>query len=372
MGELYLGVMSGTSQDGVDVALVEFDAATHRLHRAATTPYPDTLRRRIAALLGDARTPLRELGEVDAALGRFFAQCVVRLLEASAFEARDITAIGHSGHTVFHKPQTPDAFTMQIGDPSTVAAHTGITTVGHLRHMDIALGGQGAPLAPAFHAWCFSDPTESRVTVNIGGIANICVLHPQRPVLGFDTGPGNTLLDNWSRRCTGRPFDRDGAWSRTGRVVEPLLQALKADGYFKRAAPKSTGIEHFNLGWLEQALARLARPPAEADVQATLTQLTAATIAEGIDSTHAAPQRIILCGGGALNAALTERLSRLLPQAQLQSSAAYGIDPQWVEAMLFAWLARARLRGEPGNVPTVTGARRAAPLGGVYCSVSRQ
>jgi len=366
MGELYLGVMSGTSQDGVDAAIVEFDAAGSQIHRATTTPYPEELRARIAKLLTEPQISLQELGKLDVAVGRFFAQCIVKLVETSSFGVSDIVAIGHSGHTVFHQPEAPDAFTMQIGDPSTIAAETGITTVGNARKMDVALEGQGAPLAPAFHKWCFSDATESRIVLNIGGIANISVLHPNRPLLGFDTGPGNTLLDNWSQRCISKPFDRDGEWSRTGTVIEPLLQTLKTDTYFQRSPPKSTGIEHFNLGWLDLGLRQLAEAPATEDVQATLTQLTAATIADAIISTDANPQRVILCGGGALNTALIERLSDLLPQAQLESSATHGINPEWVEAALFAWLARGRLEGEPGNVPTVTGARQAAPLGGVY------
>jgi len=371
MGELYVGVMSGTSQDGVDAALVELDATKTRIHGAATTPYPDELRGRIINLITEPRVSLRELGELDVAIGRFFAQCVLKLVQMSPFETDDIVAIGHSGHTVFHRPETPDAFTMQLGDPSTIAADTGITTVGNVRNMDMALGGQGAPLAPAFHEWYFSDPSESRVAVNIGGIANVTVLHPDLPLLGFDTGPGNTLLDNWTRRCTGEPFDRNGDWSRTGEVNKVLLQVLKADEYFERQPPKSTGLEHFNLDWLREGLQVLDQKLADEDVQATLAELTAETIAEGIASTNAAPLRIILCGGGTLNTALTERLSSLLPGARLESSAAHGIDPEWVEAALFAWLARARLKGEPGNAPTVTGARQAAPLGGVYCNVCR-
>ena len=370
MSDRYVGVMSGTSQDGVDAALVEIAAASANIHQAATTPYPDELRTRLASLMTEPRVSLQELGELDVAIGRFFGQCVLKLVETSPFEADDIVAIGHSGHTVFHKPETPNAFTLQIGDPSTIAADTGITTVGNVRNMDMALGGQGAPLAPAFHEWCFSDASESRIAVNIGGIANVSVLHADLPLLGFDTGPGNTLLDNWTRQCTGKLFDHNGDVSSTGQVDQALVLALKGYEYFERRPPKSTGLEHFNLPWLERGLRGIGRTLSDEDVQATLTALTAETIADAIASTNSDPRRIILCGGGTLNTALTERLSMLLPGAQLESSAKHGIDPEWVEAVLFAWLARARLKGEPGNAPTVTGARQAAPLGGVYCGVS--
>ena len=371
MGELYLGLMSGTSQDGVDAALVELDPDVHRIRRTSTTPYPESLRRRIEALLATPSVSLEELGGLDVAIAGFFADCVVRLLDESGLEPDRVTAIGHSGHTVFHRPQGPEPFTMQLGDPSTVAARTGIATVGHLRQMDIALGGQGAPLAPAFHQWAFADPDERRVAVNIGGIANISVLEPGRDLLGFDTGPGNTLLDRWTQRCTGEPYDHDGDWSRTGRVHRRLLDELLADPYFRQSPPKSTGLEHFNFEWLEAALARSGPHSGDADVQATLTELTAATIAKGIADAGRRPQRVILCGGGARNGALRHRLAARLEGIPVESSALHGIEPEWVEAVLFAWLARARLRGEPGNAPSVTGARQPAPLGGVYYGVRR-
>jgi len=366
MRELYIGGMSGTSQDGVDVVLVEFSAAGSNIHQATTTPYTGKLGKRIKNLITQPQVTLQELGEVNVAIGKFFGQCILKLLETSDFGAHEITAIGHSGHTVYHKPEKPDAFTMQIGDSSTIAANTGITTVGNFRNMDMAFGGQGAPLAPAFHEWCFSDTKESRIVVNIGGIANISVLQPKLPLLGFDTGPGNTLLDNWTHRCTGKSFDHNGDWSKTGQINKPLLLALKKDKYFERSPPKSTGLEHFNLAWLEGELREINRTLPDEDVQATLTELTAETIAEAIVSTNGDPQRIILCGGGVLNTALVERLSELLPSIELESSAECGIGPEWVEAVMFAWLARARLKGRSGNAPTVTGARQVTPLGGVY------
>ena len=371
MGEFYLGLMSGTSQDGVDAALVKLDDRDSKIHRTATTPYPDTLRRRIEALLATPEVSLEELGGLDVAIARFFADCVVRLLSESGLKAGQVAAIGHSGHTVFHRPAGPEPFSMQLGDPSTVAARTGITTVGHLRQMDVALGGQGAPLAPAFHRWAFADPRERRVVVNIGGIANVSILDPDRALSGFDTGPGNTLLDRWTRRCTGRPYDHDGDWSRTGTVHDRLLNELLADPYFRRPPPKSTGLEHFNLDWLQAALGRTARQFGEADVQATLTELTAVTIAMAIRDAGNRPERVIVCGGGARNGALRQRLAHHLGRIPLESSTRHGIEPEWVEAVLFAWLARARLNDEPGNAPSVTGASRPATLGGVYYGVRR-
>lgn len=371
MGELYVGLMSGTSQDGVDAVLVDLDGDGCTVQASATTPYPDGLRDRVAAVIAEPRVSLRELGEVDVAIGRFFARCVRELIDLSPHQPADVVAIGHSGHTACHKPQPPDPFTMQLGDPSTVAADTGITTVADFRRMDMALGGQGAPLAPAFHEWRFSDPRETRVALNIGGIANLTLLEPGRPAIGFDTGPGNTLMDNWTRECTGEAYDNNGDWSRTGQIDESLLSQLKGDEYFQRPPPKSTGIEYFNLSWLRDGLSGSGLTIADEDVQATLTELTATTITDAIGSVTTDPDRLILCGGGAFNGALTERLADLMPGTKVESAAAHGVDPQWVEAVAFAWLARRRLKNEPGNLPTVTGAHQAAPLGGVYFGINR-
>ena len=366
MRDLYVGVMSGTSLDGIDAVLVEFNAKRVEIHHAVTTPYSSELSTKILDMLNKPQVPLQKLGELDVTVGHFFSECITNLLQSSSFQADEVIAIGHSGHTILHKPSSPNAFTMQIGDPSTIAAETGITTIGNIRNMDLALGGQGAPLAPAFHHWYFANKSESRIVVNIGGIANISVLHPQQPLIGFDTGPGNTLLDNWSLKCRGIPFDNQGSWSKTGHISAPLLATLKSDKYFELIPPKSTGLEYFNLTWLENTIQDMKENFTDEDVQATLTELTASTIADAIDATETDPQCIILCGGGVFNAALMERLSALLPCARLETTSKYGIEPQWVEAVLFAWLARNRLHNKSGNVPTVTGACHAAPLGGIY------
>ena len=366
MRDLFIGVMSGTSLDGIDVVLVEFDKKRVQVHRAATTPYPNGLRKKILGILQQGQISLQELGELDVAVGHFFSECISSLIASSSFNANEFIAIGHSGHTVFHKPASPNAFTMQIGDPSTIAAETGITTIGNIRNMDLALGGQGAPLAPAFHHWYFATPDESRVVVNIGGIANVSILHPKQPLIGFDTGPGNTLLDNWSLLCRGKPFDDNGSWAKTGQINQSLLALLKTDKYFTAVPPKSTGLEYFNPTWLKNTLQKVQAHLADEDIQATLTELTASTIADAIDASGTDPKCVILCGGGAFNTTLTERISALLPDAHIKTTSTYGIEPQWIEAVLFAWLARNRLHKKPGNIPTVTGASHAAPLGGIY------
>jgi anhydro-N-acetylmuramic acid kinase len=257
---------------------------------------------------------------------------------------------------------------LQIGDPNVIAAATGITTVADFRRMDMALGGQGAPLVPAFHAWRFQHAHEQRAVVNIGGIANVTVLAPGEAVRGFDTGPGNTLLDLWVRAQRSQPFDDAGRWAASGQVNDRLLQACLADPFFAARPPKSTGREYFHRAWLDRQLASVGAV-SDADVQATLAELTAATIAAAIRSELEHCQDIIVCGGGAHNADLLRRLRRLAT-ARVTTTEAHGFSPDWVEAAAFAWLARARLREIPGNVPSVTGARRPAVLGSVYCGAS--
>lgn len=365
MTELYIGLMSGTSQDGLDAVLVEFDDGVCSLRAATTTAFPDGLADDLASLVREARIELRALGTLSTRFGEFAAERVLALIATAGIDSRDVRAIGFSGHTIYHQPDPPSAFTLQLGNPNVVAARTGITTVADLRGMDIAMGGQGAPLLPAFHAWRFADPTEARAAVNIGGIANITLLMPGRPVTGFDSGPGNTLMDHWSRQHGRGRFDPDGAWAASGKVVAALLQTLKADAYFTKAPPKSTGLEHFNPTWLTDRLGRhgTAEP---ADVQATLLELTASTIIDALELQQRGIGRLILCGGGAYNGALVRRLAALAAPTAVVSSTALGIEPEWVEAAGFAWLARARVAGRPGNLPSVTGAREPVQLGGVY------
>lgn len=254
---------------------------------------------------------------------------------------------------------------MQIGDPNTVAALTGVTTVADFRRLDMAHGGQGAPLTPAFHEWLFRADTEIRAVLNIGGIANVTVLDPNAPPIGFDTGPGNTLLDHWIRECRQEPFDVDGGWAASGRVDLQLLERMQADPFFQRKPPKSTGRELFNARWLDTQLGGLDHAVGDADVQATLAELSATTIGAALAAFAPGVEALVVCGGGAHNRDLMERVGRACA-CPLKSSEAFGISPDWIEAAAFAWLARARLAALPGNLPSVTGARRAAVLGGVY------
>jgi len=364
----FVGLLSGTSMDAVDAALVEFDGDAPRLLAHHDLPYPDDLRQELAALArpgaadGDA---LDRLGTADIALGRWFARAVAELLADAGVPADSVTAIGSHGQTVRHRPEGPHPFSLQIGDPNVIAQATGITTVADFRRRDLAAGGQGAPLAPAFHAAVFRHAGEDRAVLNLGGIANLTTLPagPDGPVLGFDTGPANTLLDAWAQRHLGRPRDDAGAWGASGTVDPTLLARLRGDGYFSRRAPKSTGPEHFHLDWLTE---RLAGSEAPADVQATLQALTATTVADALQDALPGAKRLLVCGGGVHNDAVMARLAEAGAPVAVESTAAYGVDPDWVEAAAFAWLARATLAGRPGNLPAVTGAAAPVVLGGVY------
>ena len=371
MGELYIGLMSGTSLDGADVAIVELDDTSCVVHAADTTPFPEQLSTQLRALAETPETSLVEFGALDVTLGSFFAACVQGSLAASAHAAKDIVAIGHSGHTVYHKPAQPHAFTMQIGDPNVIAAETGIDVVADFRRMDVAHGGQGAPLAPTFHAWRFSDPKEVRVALNLGGVANITVIHPQQQLTGFDTGPANSLLDAWCRRCWNLRYDVDGARARGSEVLPDLLAVFLADPYFELPPPKSTGFEYFNLSWVAEKLAQYDREVTDSDVLATLTEVTAATVSNAIKTSAPEAGRVILCGGGTFNRYLVERLESHLPACVVEPSSVHGVAPEWVEAVAFAWLARTRLDEKPGNAIAVTGARHTSMLGGIYSANQR-
>jgi anhydro-N-acetylmuramic acid kinase len=305
----------------------------------------------------------RHLAELDVQAGRLFAEAALALLQKTAIPPQRISAIGCHGQTLYHRPDGKIPYTWQIGDPNTIAWRTGITTVADFRRKDIAAGGQGAPLVPTFHAAILRDPAENRLILNLGGIANLTVLpaDPAQPVRGFDTGPANCLLDAWATRHLGQPLDRDGAWAAGGQVDPGLLGRLLADPYFRRPPPKSTGRDYFNLDWLAASLVPQLSP---ATVQATLLELTAASVAQAARAELAAG-RLLVCGGGVHNRALMARLAAHLP-CPVESTATHGLNPDWVEAMCFAWLARQTLAGLPGNLPEVTGAQQALVLGGVY------
>ena len=362
---LYLGLISGTSADGIDAALVRFDDNTPLLIDALTHPWPDDLRARILAVAQDEeRLDLDAYGRLDVAIGQCFAEAAQRLLERNAAHASAVRAIGSHGQTLRHRPAGALPFTLQVGDASVIAERCGVDVVADFRRADVAAGGQGAPLLPAVHAMLLSRADGVRVVLNLGGIANITVLDPAGSVFGFDTGPANGLMDAWHARHRGTAYDANGAFAATGRVDEPVLAALLADAYFALPAPKSTGREHFHLAWLEQHAGVAALAPA--DVQATLLELSARSIAEAIDRHAPNAVDVLACGGGVHNPVLMRRLGELLGKRALSSTAAHGVDPDYLEATAFAWLARQRLLGLPGNLPAVTGARGPRVLGAIY------
>lgn len=364
---LYLGLISGTSADGIDVALAGFDPQP-RLHAALTHPYPDALRQRILALAqGDGHIALDELGALDVEIAQNFADAANALLMRAGVPASAVTALGSHGQTVRHRPHSATPYTLQLGDANVIAELTGIVTVADFRRRDLAAGGQGAPLAPAFHAAMLGRGEATRVVLNLGGIGNITIIpaHAQAPVRGFDTGPANCLLDAWAQRELGKPCDAGGAFAASGHVNRALLAQLLSDAYFAAAPPKSTGREVFHLDWLQRHLSTFTVAPA--DVQATLVALSAHSIADAVRA-HAPDARdVLVCGGGVHNPVLMAALGAALAPTPVASIANLGIDPDFVEAMLFAWLARERLAGRAAeNVHTVTGARGPRVLGGIY------
>lgn len=377
---LYLGLISGTSADGIDAALVEFATpaaaepftAGHsgklswplRIVAARTTPYPADLRRRVLALAtSNASITLDDYGRLDVEIGECFAAAANALLHETGLRKKAVVAIGSHGQTVRHRVGGTHPFTLQIGDPSVIAERTGIDTVADFRRADVAAGGQGAPLLPSLHAAVFADPAVPRAILNLGGIANLTLLGRNRPVIGFDSGPANCLLDAWAERHLGAPRDEGGAWARSGRVDDDLLAGLLADPYFASPPPKSTGREDFNLAWLDPHLRPDLTP---ADVQATLLSLSARSIADALRRAAPATREVYACGGGVHNAALMNALRAQLPGLRVDSTAALDLDPDYVEAVGFAWLARERLDGDPGNLPSVTGARGPRRLGAIY------
>jgi anhydro-N-acetylmuramic acid kinase len=366
MADLYIGMISGTSIDGVDAVLAEFRDRRCHIMAATTTAYPDALKVRIGTLIAEPTVTLLELGSLDVSLGQFFADCALELIAKAGLKPSDVTGIGHHGQTVYHHPAGPSPFTMQIADPNTIAIRTGITTVADFRRLDVAFEGQGAPLVPAFHEWLMRSDDETRVIVNIGGIANITVLEPGTATTGFDTGPGNTLLDLWVQTVRGDPYDAGGAWASQGSVDSELLAALLDEPYFSAPPPKSTGRERFNASWLDARLAGVAERPAARDVQATLAELTARTVAESIARATRRCDRVVVCGGGAHNRHLMTRLAEHTGN-RIETTNEYGIHEDWMEGAAFAWLARQRLANDVSNLPSVTGARGQLSLGGVYC-----
>jgi anhydro-N-acetylmuramic acid kinase len=361
MPELYVGLMSGTSLDGVDAVLADLSVDRPRLIGHRHRAFAPALRIELLALNQSAGDELRRAALAANDLAREYASVVNELLAERSVTVQTVNAIGCHGQTVRHRPA--DGYTIQLVSGSLLAELTGVNVICDFRGRDIAAGGQGAPLAPAFHSAVFALPDKHRVIVNIGGIANLTDLPPAATVTGFDCGPGNLLLDTWVQRQLKQPFDRDGAWARTGEAIPELLARLLAADYFHRAPPKSTGRDTFDRDWLTQRLSGAYKP---ADVQATLLALTATCITDAIAKFCAGAQEVYVCGGGARNAALCELLSRQLAPRVVAATDVLGVDAEHVEALAFAWLARQTLKSRPGNLPSVTGARGPRVLGAIY------
>ena len=359
-GLLYLGAITGTSVDGLDIALLRVGSGKLGLLAQDTVALPATLRGTLIDLGQAEGDRLDALGAADTALGRFIGEAVKGFMQQHGLTSAQVRAIGSHGQTVRHRPTGKHRFSMQIGDPNIIAEVTGVTTVADFRRRDLTAGGEGAPLAPGFHAAILANADELRTVLNIGGISNISVL--RQPLMGFDTGPGNALLDDWCRRHRGQSYDENGAWAATGSLDEQLLQALSEDPYLARPPPKSTGKEHYNLKWLAKRLRPNLKPE---DVQRTLLEFTAVSAVQAIQHWAPGTGRIIVCGGGRLNAFLMRRLAELA-DAPVEAIDRQGWDGDAIEAAAFAWLAHQRLTGTPANVPEVTGAQGPRVLGAVY------
>lgn len=363
---LYVGLISGTSMDGVEAVALDIHSSGMQVRDALHVDYPDSLAAELRhAVAHPDACALDALGSLDARIGDVFAQAAAQLLEKAGIAAHEVRAIGSHGQTVLHRPRATVPFTLQIGDANRIAERTGIDVVADLRRRDLAAGGEAAPLVPAFHAAAFGAAGEDRVVVNIGGIANITLLHADGRVAGYDTGPGNCLMDLWVQQHQDEPYDEDGQLAASGSVESELLELLLREPYLALPPPKSTGRELFNLAWLQQLVDR--HTAAIADVQATLCEYTAITIALSVARLSAMnPARVLVCGGGAFNTELMRRLAARLPGSQVQSTGSHGIAPEQVEAAMCAWLAERYVTGRPGNLTAVTGARGPRVLGALY------
>ena len=358
---LVIGLMSGTSLDGIDAALVDFSQALPQTLATFWQPYAPEVRRQAMLLQSAQHNEIHLAAMLANTLARCYAEAVDRLLEKAGFDASQIEAIGCHGQTIRHQPAA--GYSVQLNNPALLAELTGIAVVADFRNRDIAAGGQGAPLVPAFHAAVFGDSQRHRVILNIGGIANLTNLKPGEAVGGFDCGPGNLLMDAWIERHRGQPYDESGQWGATGRVLPDLLASMLADSFFAGSPPKSCGREEFNLPWLERRLSGGERPE---DVQATLLELTARSAYGAIARWWGIPDELYVCGGGARNRSLMARLQHHAANCRVASTDSLGQGADWVEAIAFAWLAWRTLNNEPGNLTEVTGARGPRILGAIY------
>ncbi len=363
MSPVYIGLISGTSVDAIDAALVDFSGASPQLLEFEEYPWPDALRTELIAVGREGRRlDAGAWGRLDARVAEVFTAAAGDLLKAASIRPGDVRAIGSHGQTLFHAPDETPPFTVQLGDGAAIAGRTGIDVVADFRRADLAAGGQGAPLAPLIHQVLFASPSETRAVINLGGIANVTWLRPGQAPEGFDTGPANGLMDAWCLRHRGQAMDSGGQWAAGGQVVPELLDRLLADPYFRRVPPKATGTEYFNLDWLEERGPGSIEPR---DVQATLLALTARSLAENLAGSRR-PDRVLLTGGGVHNEALIDAIARALDPVPVEPAAAPGISADAMEAVLFAWLAREHVEGRAVDTRSITGARHPVRLGALY------
>jgi anhydro-N-acetylmuramic acid kinase len=361
----FIGLMTGTSIDAVDTVLTCIDP-DHTIKVIAThdQQISDSLRKTIMDVSSGSADRLHEIARLDQQLAGLYAECVLSLLAQTGFKSEDIQAIGCHGQTVRHEPGMNPPYTMQLGNGARLSELTGITTINDFRQGDIAAGGQGAPLAPLFHHHLFADPGHTVIGLNLGGIANISILRANGQIGGYDTGPANTLMDQWISLHRQLRYDKDASWARSGRLDQQLLDQLLTEPWLAQKQPKSTGPELFNLSWLNKHLVGSLIAPE--DVQYTLCEYSALTICNEINRQIPKPDRIVMCGGGAYNPLLVERIQHHLGERELISRSVYGIEPEWIEASMFAWFAWRTLNNLPSNVPAVTGARHDVVLGTIH------
>ena len=357
--QYFIGLMSGTSMDGIDAALVAIGPQCCELIDTLDYQLPSALRQQITDLCLPGNNEIDRLGQADKLLGEHFASAALQLMTRNNV---NITAIGSHGQTIRHRPELKQAFTLQIGDANIIAERCNVTTIADFRRRDMATGGQGAPLTPAFHQFAFANPNRNRAIINIGGMANITPLIKGVATQGFDSGPGNVLMDGWIQQQQGKSFDKDGAWAASGTIKKNLFSRLNSHPYLALASPKSTGREAFNSDWLSEQL----KGEDAADVQATLLEFTAQTITSEVLSMSQVIEEVFICGGGAYNQTLMTRLKQLLAPRRVASTSELGIAPEWVEAVAFAWLGQQTLNNLNGNIPAATGASRACILGAIY------
>ena len=365
---LYIGIMSGTSLDAVDAALVDFSHKMPQLVCTLKCALPHNLRQQIIQLCSPGTNEIQLYGETDIAVGRLFADAATELLKKAHTDAKQVAAIGSHGQTIRHEPIGSTPFTVQIGDPNTIAERTGIDTVADFRRRDMAAGGQGAPLAPAFHAQFLSCRKINRAVLNLGGIANLTLLptDPDQSVIGFDTGPANLLIDNCYQHYKGGSFDPGGQWAAGGKVDRLFLELMLQEPYFRLKPPKSTGREFFNPNWLDAQLCKHRIKITPQNLCATLVEMVVVSVGSALKAEFNQCQELLICGGGVHNHYLLDRLRQQLTDCRITSTSEQGIDPDYLEAIAFAWFASRTLQKKSSNLPSVTGARHKSILGGIY------